>query len=544
MNFLFKHSVKLAEVNRQQFEQLTDQIRQVYARLGQPSRQQEPKVLLAELKRLAKKVQAARKLEKHQREVLRAFIYDTAGLINLEANLWVAALHDLNHARPVYEKLTDKIPLVGNLANIGRAWFMQGEIQKSQSWFEKALAVAKAEGLVKTQAEILYQLGLLYRLNGDNQKALEQFQQGLLVTGNLNDPALRATFLTQVGQFYTDVGDWEKGRDYYERSLLMLEQTADKAKLLVTLGQFNQLYRKQGDLEQAIKYAAAGLELARSSANQREITAFLHDLGMAYLEKKQWLDALACGQEALETALQLSNGSIQLHTLNLLAQSSLGLHDLTEARRWAGQGLELAQGSSQKREQVSFYNLLAEVELADGQPRQAMQNLEKASEIFKEMHDLETLAALYLRMGEMGLSQLQDPALVERVTLQAYELSGNEDTQVAMFAFISAMQLIQALVEKSYYAQALNIGTVCLDRARRDLKTALKRKRGNSRQNSYKLLFIQLLTILLATTQDLVNDKRDYYEKGQELINSLRSRFGDAFAMDDWTRSMYNRISI
>lgn len=541
MSFLFKNPK--SEANRQQFEQISEEIRRVYARVGQPSRKDTPEPLLAELKTLARKVQLARNLEKRQRQVLLAFIYDTAGLLNLETNQWTAALKELNRARPIYEKLTDKTPLVGNLANIGRAWFMQGDNAKSQTWFERALAVAKAEGLGKTQAEILYQLGLLYRLNNDNVKALEQFQQGLLVASSINDPALRATFLTQVGQFYSDLGDWEKGRDYYERSLLMLEQAGNKAKLLPTLGQFNQLSRKQGDLDHAVKYARQGLELARSSGNSHEVVAFLHDLGMALLEKKQYQEALEYGQEALAIAAKMPGGLMQIQTLSLLTQSCLGLQNLAEARRWATQGLELAQVSSQKRELISFYSLLAEIEVADEHPRQAIEKLEKAGELFKELHDLETLAALYLKMGEMGLSQLHDPKLVERVTLKAYELSDNDDTQVAMYAFISAMQLIQALIEKSYYAQALNIGTICLDRARRDLKTALKRKKGNSRQNSYKLLFIQLLTILLATTQDLVNGKRDYYEKGQELINSLRSRFGDAFAMDDWTRSMYSRIN-
>lgn len=544
MSLLFKRQNSGSdEANQRQYEQLAEEIRAIYGRVEQPTRKQNPELILTELKALVKKVKAAKSFDKHQRETLEAFIHDTAGLINFEAEQWPEALLAFERARPIYEKLPDKAPLVNNLANSGRSWFKQGDFVKSRALFEKALATAKVEGLAQSQSDILYQLGLLYQLDGQLQQALEQFQQGLLLAGRLNDPVKTATFLTQVGQLYSEEGDWEKSQDYYERSLTILEQAHDSSNLLVTLGQYDQLCRKRADYDRAITFAQRGLDLALQTKRSSETAIFLHDLGMIYLDKQDWEQAQVYGQQELDLACQMVNITNQLRALNVLAQSRLGLKDLKAARQLATQGLQLAESSSSKREQVIFYSVISDIELAEKRPKEALQILEKMTYLLIELADLATLSALYIRMGELSLTELRDTTWPEKLTLRAYALSANSNNEIAMYGFISVTRLIQIMVEKFYYADALKLVALCLSHAQRDLRTVVKNKKAAAPQKGFRLVFVQALTILMATTQDLVNGKRDYQSKAQELVQVLSSRFGENFMMDEWTRTMYERIN-
>jgi tetratricopeptide (TPR) repeat protein len=547
MNFVFKSKNKAAQQSEktgQGFDQLADEIRTLYQRLAADNKPGNltTATSLAELKIMGKKIKAARALDKQQRKALLAFVADTTGLFNLEQQEWLAALAAFDRARLSYEKMPDKHLLVGNLVNSARAQVMSGQTQKGLDLLERALRIAKAEAIVETQGEILYQLGLMQRLQNQADKALEYFQQGLLVAGQRNDHTSTALLLGQLAQLYNDKGETDKSQDYYERSLTLLEQTNDPERLLLLLAEYNQRYPQNHNPEKALEYAKRGVELANQTKNIAKEMSFLHDLGQVYVEQQAWEQVQSCGQQQLELARQTGSLQNEVEALALLGQAALGLQQLEQVRQWSSEGLEKATRLAQKQNIALFLSLRADLALAEQQPQTAVDMLEQIAAILRENNLRANLASLYLRIAEICLNQLQDLNQTEKIGLQIYQLSHDSNKEVAMFAFVSTIHLLRELTAKQHYGLALNMLQPAIQKSAKDYKILAKNPKTSREQKDYRILFFEVFTIMGMTVQDLVENKRQYYKNVRDLVGKLTNYFGNDFMMDEWTTQMYERI--
>src|SRR5690349_12739100 len=272
LSFLFPKRATTAEderareaANRQEFDALAEAIRLAY---GQA--QNQPQATLDAINGLLARLKTAKKLDKRQREILRAYIYDAAGYANLELGRLNEGLAALEKAARTYEALPDKTLMVNNLMNRARAWLMRNDLKQALVFLERGLEIAKEGRLSQLETDVLYKLGVLFTLTGQNDKAQETFGRGLLLAQQTHNQDASASFLSQFGQLYFQKGDFEKAEDYFDRSGTMFEQLQDMDNLLVSYGQLDQLYRRRGEYARALEFAIKGLDLARQQTNKRE----------------------------------------------------------------------------------------------------------------------------------------------------------------------------------------------------------------------------------------------------------------------------------
>lgn len=541
MSFLFsrkEHSEKDDAANRQEFDQLADTIKAIY-----DLAEETPRTALDEVKSLLHRVKVARTLDKRQRAILNAFAHDTAGFIYLELKRPEEALSEMEKALRTYGVLQDKTPLVNNYLNQSRAWMMRNDLKRTFSSLERGLETAKANNLPRSEADVLYKLGVLYSLTDKVEKAQEAFRHGLLLTQQLGDRAGSATFLAQLGQLNMQLEELDKAEDYLLSSLAVFEEHKLAPNLLQTCDQLVQLYRRKEDYPKALDYANKGLELARARQDQQEEIDFLQDLAMVCYLQKDHDGALRYGEESLALAEQLQDAENKMRACSLLAQIALLKQDFKLAQQYAETGFALAQDREHRREQAVFLNDFAEIRLEQGDTKTAMEFMDRVGAIFREIGDLPTLAALCMRMGDLYLDKLHDPQGTARQAEIAFDLCKGQPGETGMFAFTSALRLLQLLAERGHYTEGLESAGRCLNAANGELQARMKeRKNGDPAQQGFWLLFVQVLMVMVATLQDLKSNQTTLRPKVDEVLVQLKERFGDTFTLDEWTAQMYAKI--
>ncbi|HEX2913649.1 MAG TPA: tetratricopeptide repeat protein [Chloroflexia bacterium] len=522
--------------NREEFENLAEEVRSVFSRAVS-----QPLDALESIRTLVKKVRRARTLDRKQRSIINGYIFDATGYAYLELNKPGEALAYLKKAARVYTSLPDRLPLVNNLLSQARAVMLRNNLPEAMALMEKSLDTAREGRLSQLEADVLYRIGVLYSLTGEEDKALEIFGRGLLLAQQTGNTQASANFLSRFGQHYLQQGEMEKAGDYLERSRAIFEESADLDNMMVIYGQLDQYYRQTKELEKALEYANQGLELARGQNNTSEESIFLQDLARIYLEKVDYAPALEHARQSFELAESLGDRDHQLRALELLAQITTQQADYSAAQGWLEKAYSLTKNSKNRRELALILNDYADLRLAQGDARAALGYFEELAAVFKELKDLPTLTTLYVRMGDVYLENLKDPDLAAKMAFQAFELVFSQDSEAGLFAFTSAMRLIQLMAERNYYSQGLAVAGECLEQANATLNRKDRQKRGPAQQSRF-LLFVQVLIVLVATLQDLKTGTRTYQGKVKEILGQLTERFGDTFTLDSWTGQMYERL--
>jgi tetratricopeptide (TPR) repeat protein len=545
LSFLFPKRATTAEddrareaANRQEFDALAEAIRVSY---GQAPNQ--PQATLDSVNGLLARVKTAKKLDKRQREILKAYIYDAAGYANLELGKINEGLAAMEKAARTYEALPDKTLMVNNLMNRSRAWLMRNDLKQALVFLERGLEMAKEGRLSQLETDVLYKLGVLFTLTGQNDRAQEIFGRGLLLAQQTGNQDASASFLSQFGQLYLQKGDYEKAEDYFDRSGTMFEQLQDLDNLLVSYGQLDQLYRRRGEYQKALEFAAKGLELARQQANQHEENVFLQDLALIHQARQDFSQAGQMAHQSLDMARALKDHESQMRAYSLLTEIALSQKDFEAAQASAQKGLELAQANANQRELAIFLNDFAEIKLGQGDIPAALAYFERLAALFKAMGDKAMLATLYVRMGDTRLQLQNDPQGAAGMAEQSFELAlGQADSETSMFAFTSTMRLLQLLAVQKYYEEGLKVAGRCLERANAELANKTRDKRSTPSEQGRWLLFVQVLIVLVATLQDLKTGKMDYQAKVKDILAQLAARFGDTFTLETWTAEMYERL--
>ncbi len=541
MKFLFSRREATAgdrpeDKNRQEFDDLAEAVRVAYAGAAQ-----QPQATLDATKSLLKRVRTTRNLDKQQREILAAYVHDAAGHAYLELGQSEAGLAALGRALKTYQNLPDKTPQINNLLNQSRAWMLRNRLEPAARLLEQALVVAKESRLPHLEADVLFKLGVLYNLTDRPDRAQEIFGRGLLLTQQINQPVMTATFLAQFGQLYLQKGDLDKARDYYERSRTVFEEAADLDNLMISYGQLDQLARQQGDYGLALDYARKGLELARGQANTREELIFLQDLSRICQAQENFDEAAELARQSLTLAQKIKDRQTEVRSYQLLSTICLSRQDWAEAGQWIALGQKAAQEIGDGAALALFLNDLTDLKLAEGDPTAALAYLREMAALFKNKKDISTLVTVYLRMGDLYLENLHNPAGAAEMAGLTFELTTEQDGQQAMFAFTSTMRLIQLMAQGNYYGEGLQVSGQCLERANLELKGRAKRK-GNPDGQGRWLLFVQVLVVLAGTLQDLKSGQTEHQGKVKEILGQMLTRFGDTFALDAWTTEMYERL--
>jgi CHAT domain-containing protein/predicted negative regulator of RcsB-dependent stress response len=145
---------------------------------------------------------------------------------------------------------------------IGITQLAMADGQAARENFQLALQVFRGEGDRKLESNALYQIGRVYYLEGDINQAVSYYNQALPLKHALNDRAGEAYTLLGLGRSYANgFRDYDQAFALYSQALALLNDIQENRLAAQTWGDMGRLYFSKGDYERAFINYNKGVEL-------------------------------------------------------------------------------------------------------------------------------------------------------------------------------------------------------------------------------------------------------------------------------------------
>lgn len=233
------------------------------------------------------------------------------------------------------------------LSNLGNTYAMIGDYDQAIAVYEQSLAIAQQLNNLKAQGNVLSNLGAVYTNIGDDQKALALYQQSLKIAESLQDQQLQASILINLGTTYHVLGQNNLGIQSYQQGLTLAQRINDRRLQGDVLSNLGLIYEDQHHYPKAIQAHQQSVAIATSSQDPRSEALARNNLAHAFLAARRLSEA--------ETELRIA--------VKLLDQLRSQLSDFEQVNLFDTQ--------------ISTYNLLQQVYVADNKPEAALEATEQ-----------------------------------------------------------------------------------------------------------------------------------------------------------------------
>ncbi|MFX1251752.1 MAG: tetratricopeptide repeat protein [Promethearchaeota archaeon] len=138
--------------------------------------------------------------------------------------------------------------------NIGRVYSFKGDLTKSLSSYQEALALFKKLKRKSEEAICLNNIGTVHKMKGELDRALQIYEKSLVIVTELENNQEHAKILTNIGNIYHMMGELQSALDSYKKSLVLFEKIGISSKYSLPLFNLIEVSALAKLLEQANSY--------------------------------------------------------------------------------------------------------------------------------------------------------------------------------------------------------------------------------------------------------------------------------------------------
>ena len=350
----------------------------------------------------------------------------------LSARLLLSATYrtsgDLPMAEAIAERAVREAREEGNrnhllqaLNSLGILLWHQGDLRSAKSKFRQVLGLARAVDDRKGEAQALNNLGLMECEMGHYSEAVEALQEALEASSSLVYSGLRGDALCNLGLTHLRSGHMDSALEFFGRSLEVhtdLENLAGQAQILANIAI---VHNAEGRMEQAMELDRQALGLSRKLGDLRQVCRNLNNMASIYMSIGLWDKARGLLDEVLE--LSRENGDritegICLFNQGLVSQKT---GELDRAEDLFRRSLDMARSTGDGPGEYGSLELLAEHRLAMGDPRGALELMERAISLMDSQGDCADWPESRMTLAKMRVSANPTPAVCSRELKAAEE---------------------------------------------------------------------------------------------------------------------------
>ena len=255
------------------------------------------------------------------------------------------------------------------------------------------LDTAQGDKKVKTLNE-------LFRANlqSDPVKAVEYSREALNLATRINDRKGMAASYNNLGISYRNQGALDKALEYYISSLKIYEEIRNKEGIATTKNNSSTIYAIKKDHGQALRYLEESHKAFVELGDQIKIIGSLNNLGNLHSDIQLYEQAMKYFSQAHQLAKQ--NGYTYADPLTNVGNLYFRQGNFQRAVESYKQALELERATNN---QLGILNILTNIGVTLTKARQAkeaLQYLEDARALSKELDSYSSLPSIYKAMAE------------------------------------------------------------------------------------------------------------------------------------------------
>jgi len=312
-----------------------------------------------------------------------SYALNSRGIAEGDLGLYGAAQVSFHRALALIRSVSDLETEVRTLNNLGNAFYFPGQYLEALRAYQEAWQIVERHTSDPWDNEwrqiTRINQATLYQRLGRYQSALEIYRQLGPLSQRLNGSD-RAQLLTNLGALYRRLGDPWKALDSYRAALDLYSKQHDSAGEISVLKNIGIVYAlDQGDLVKAQQFFARSLAQARDTHNQREqMQAHLY-LGESLFRKRD----LPSGREQFRIALA------QARTLGTVEEQWKALYGIGRSEELLGQP---------EKAEAAYREAISTIEIS----RNQLQLSALRAEFLADKRDVyDALIALLLKKNEV-----------------------------------------------------------------------------------------------------------------------------------------------
>ncbi len=355
----------------------------------------------------------------------------------------------------------------GHAENINELWLAgnkavnSGEYQTALRHFNAALSIAEAAGDVKSQFDLIGNIGVVHLNLGQYEKGLGLFEQALTIHRKIGDVKGEGRTLTHIGGVYQMIGQYEEALGYLEQALVIHRKIGDLGMEGAALSFIGVGYRVLGQHEEALGYHEQALAIHRKIGNVKFEGVELGLIGTIYSELGQYEKALGCSEQALAIHRKIGYVKGEGDALYLIGTIYRDLGQYEKALGYNKQALAIKRKIGDVKGEGLALNNIGVVYDDLGQDEKALGYYEQALAISLEIGDVSGEGAYLTNIGASyeNLGQNEKAARFFEKGLVIFRKTDDVKSEGAVLSNIGVVYSKLGQHEKAseYYEQALAI---------------------------------------------------------------------------------------
>ncbi len=249
------------------------------------------------------------------------------------------------------------------LNELGTVYRQQSRFEQAAREFERAFATFGDIGDPAGEARALSNLGLTYRKLGQTDRARDVFEASIERWRRLEGSEERehglARSLNNLGMTLRDGGQYADAQALFEQALGLREQIEDADGVSRTLNNLGQLARLQGNPAEASDLHLRALEIRRALGDRHGVARTAGSLALALAEQARLEEARALLEEAMSIRGALGDRYGE-------AETALQLARVEQAQDDPGAAAEQAAFTASLARELSVPRLAAEALMVQG----------------------------------------------------------------------------------------------------------------------------------------------------------------------------------
>ncbi|HOT91749.1 MAG TPA: tetratricopeptide repeat protein [Anaerolineae bacterium] len=229
-----------------------------------------------------------------------------------------------------------------------RAEWRQGHYQEAMPLFERALSLARENGLQDTEADCLRNLGNVHWSLGHYSEAMHYYEQALPQYRALNYKRGESATLNNISIVLVDQGDYAQARAYSEAALQLKTMIGDRIGARIAYSTLGNIAWHFGQLAEARQYYQAAQRLSEEADDPPGRCEDQVNLARLAYREGNYAAAREHSQQALTLAQGLNDVNIQAHALLCLGHAALEMGDYAEAATAYTRSIELRRALHQE----------------------------------------------------------------------------------------------------------------------------------------------------------------------------------------------------
>jgi len=290
----------------------------------------------------------------------------------------------LDAARARYEDALRGYHALGAAGDEAATWSrLCGLLERSgdsPGWLECAgreVALWKAAGNQRREAEALGDLATAHHDQGDDRAALEGYQAALTLRREVGDRVGEAQTISGIGSALSALGDHRQSIAYATRALALLRESRYPWGEAMTLNNRAAEYVQIGEPERSLADHRRALSVFEALHDARAVGITHAFIGRLYVAQGAPRAALGELERALAIFRRVGDRRFEGHALEVMGAALLSLGRPAEAHARLAAALSLAHAQGDRRGQAS-------IEVHDGQAHLAKGDLHGALAVFQE----------------------------------------------------------------------------------------------------------------------------------------------------------------